>query len=88
MKGTWGDLEFPNRVTSVGGAFQGLKSRAGRASPYEEGREHCSNKGRVVGFGAPLVKLSSVARSRWVIPTGPEFLTLFIPFNGSTVRSL
>lgn len=88
VKGTWRDLEFPGKVTSVGEPFQGLKSKAGKASANEEGREYRSDKGRVAGLSATLVKLSSVAGGSQFIPTGLEFLTLFISFDGNTIRSL
>lgn len=88
MKGTWRDLEFPGKVTSVGEPFQGLESKAGKASANKEGREYHSDKGRVVGLSATLVKLSSVAGGSQFIPTGLEFLTLFVSFDGNTIRSL
>lgn len=88
VKGPWRDLEFPDKVTSAGEPFQGLKSKAGRASANKEGREYWCDKGRVVGLSTALVKLSSVAGGSQFIPTGPEFFTLFISFDGSTIRSL
>lgn len=89
LKGTCRDLEFPGKATSLGKPFQGLKSKAGELlKTRKEGREYSSDKGRVVGLGAVLVKLSSVAGGNQFIPTGPEFLTLLISSDGSTIRSI
>lgn len=80
MRGTWRDLELPGQVTPVGEAFQALK-QAGKSG------DTVLTKAEWRGLVLLLVSCPVYWGQPVYHPSGPEFLILFIPFDGSTIRS-